>query len=72
MLIDDIRKLMARVPFESFVIRMSDGQEYPVPTLDHVFVTPTGFSVVVSDDKGSVVILPVRHMSGLRYQENGA
>lgn len=71
-MVEDIRKQIVRVPFSPFAIRMSDGQEYAVPTVDHIYITPRGFSVVVADHSGSVVLLPVPHMSGLHYQGNGA
>ena len=70
-MIDDIRKQVKRIPFVPFSIRMSDGQEYPVPTVDHIYITPTGRRVIVADDEGVTVLLPVLHMSGIKQQKNG-
>jgi hypothetical protein len=61
----DIRKHLEQKPFVPFAIRMADGREYPVPTLDHVYLPPGGGRVVVSDDEGVVIVLPALLMSGL-------
>jgi hypothetical protein len=68
----DIRKRLEEVPFVPFSIRMSDGREYSVPTLDHVYIPPGGTRVVVSDDKGIVSLLPALHISGVIQKPNGA
>jgi hypothetical protein len=44
---------------------MSDGQEYPVPTVDHVYLPPAGRRVVVSDDDGVTAVLPALHVTGV-------
>jgi hypothetical protein len=61
----DIRKHLDIVPFVPFSIRTADGREYSVPTLDHIYLPPTGGRVVVSDDEGVVVVLPGLLISGL-------
>ena len=61
----DIRKHLDIVPFVPFSIRTADGHEYSVPTLDHIYLPPTGGRVVVSDDEGVVVVLPGLLISGL-------
>jgi hypothetical protein len=63
--ITDIHKHLEKVPFVPFHIRMADGREYPVPTIDHVYLPPAGGSAVVADDEGVVIVLPAVHMSGL-------
>ena len=64
-MIGDIRKLAERVPFEPFAIRTTDGREYPVPTLDHLYFTPGGHRVVIGDDDGTVQILSGLHIGAL-------
>ena len=64
-MISDIRKHLAVVPFSPFSIRTADGQEYPVPTLDHIYLPPGGQRVVVADDQGLVAVLPALLISGL-------
>ncbi|MEO6872653.1 MAG: hypothetical protein ABI233_10585 [Chthoniobacterales bacterium] len=64
-MIADIRKRLERLPFSSFSIRTSDGHEYPVPTLDHIYLPPGGHRVIVSDDSSIVAILTPLHISGL-------
>lgn len=64
--IGDIRKHLLVTPFEPFAIRMADGREYPVPTVDHVYIPPGASGrVVVSDDEGITVALPGLLISGL-------
>jgi hypothetical protein len=63
--IGDIKRHLENVPFVPFTIRMTDGREYPVPTLDHIYFPPVGSRVVVSDDQGYIIALPSLHMSGI-------
>ena len=71
-MIADVRKQLTRVPFVPFSIRTSDGNEYPVPTLDHIWLPPGGNRVLVSDDEGIVAILTPLHISSVIQQPNGA
>ena len=64
-MIGDIRDRLKITPFTPFRIRTADGNEYPVPTLDHIYLPPKGTRVVVSDDEGSMAILPALLISGL-------
>jgi hypothetical protein len=64
-MIGDIRKHLEITPFVPFSVRTADGQEYPVPTIDHIYLPPRGTRVVISDDKGIVVVLPGLLISGL-------
>jgi hypothetical protein len=61
----DIRKHLEITPFVPFAVRTADGREYAVPTLDHIYLPPTGGRVVISDDQGVVVVLPGLVISGL-------
>jgi hypothetical protein len=70
-MIADIRKHLHVRPFTPFSVRMTDGREHPVPTLDHIYLTPRGNRVVISDDDGIVVVLPALHISGLVESSNG-
>ena len=62
---NDIRKHLQIVPFVPFVVRTADGREYPVPTIDHIYLPPQGGRVVISDNEGIVVVLPGLLISGL-------
>jgi hypothetical protein len=66
-MIGDIRKHLEITPFVPFVIRTADGREYPVPTIDHIYLPPTSGRVVISDDEGLVVVLPGLLISGLAH-----
>jgi len=73
----DIRKHLEITPFVPFSVRTADGREYAVPTVDHIYLPPTGGRVVISDDEGVVVVLPgllisgVVHASGSHGGANG-
>jgi hypothetical protein len=70
-MIEDIRKRLALTPFVPFSVRTADGHEYPVPTLDHIYLPPGGRRVVISDDRGITVVLPALMISGLVHAGNG-
>jgi hypothetical protein len=70
-MIEDIRKRMELAPFVPFAVRTADGQEYSVPTIDHIWLPPGGRRVVISDDQGVTVVLPAFMISGLVHAENG-
>ena len=69
-MVGDIRKHLEISPFIPFRVRTADGREYPVPTLDHIYLPPGGGRVVISDDAGIVVVLPALLLSGLLYAED--
>ena len=70
--ISDIRRHLENVPFVPFRIRTADGREYPVPTIDHIYLPPAGGRVVVSDDEGIVIVLPALLISGLMQTPAGS
>jgi hypothetical protein len=70
-MIADIRDRCEKAPFVPFLIRTSDGHDYPVPTVDHIYFPPGGRRVIVSDDKGIVSILTPLHISGVVEQPSG-
>jgi hypothetical protein len=63
MSLDEIRKKISN-GFRPFVIRTSDGREFPVPHKEFIFVTRR--SVVVADDRGFVDILDPLHIASLQ------
>jgi hypothetical protein len=67
----DIRKHLEITPFVPFSVRTSDGREYLVPTIDHIYLPPSGGRVVISDDQGVVVVLPGLMISGLVHPNGG-
>jgi hypothetical protein len=64
-MIGDIRKHLSISPFVPFSIRTADGREYPVPTIDHIYLPPGSGRVVVTDDAGYVALLPAFLVTGL-------
>lgn len=69
--IADIRRHLEVTPFTPVTVRTADGREYPVPTHDHIYLTPAGNRVVISDDEGVVVVIPALLISGLVHTSNG-
>lgn len=65
----DIRKHLEATPFVPFTVRTSDGREYPVTTVDHIYLPPSGGRVVISDDAGVVVVLPGLMITGLVHSD---
>ena len=59
MTIEDIRKRLTG-GFVRFTIRTSDGEKFPVPHREFIFVTPR--RVVVADRKGYVNVLDPLHI----------
>lgn len=66
----DIRKHLDITPFVPFTIRTADGREYPVPTIDHIYLPPKGGRVIISDDEGAVSVLPGLMISGLVHADS--
>ena len=61
--LEDIRHRLSN-GFMPFVIRTSDGKEFPVPHKEFVMVTKR--SVVVADQDGFVDILSPLHIASIR------
>lgn len=61
--LEDIRRRLSN-GFKPFVIRTSDGKEFPVPHKEFIFLTKR--SVIVADEEGFVDILDPLHISSLR------
>jgi hypothetical protein len=49
-----------------FTLRMADGQEYPVPHRDYIWLPPNASYVMVYEDDGHFTVLPLLTMTGLR------
>ena len=64
-MLSEIRKLLEVTPFRPFAVRIVDGHEYPVPTVDHIYLPPGARSVIVSDDQGVTVSFPAFYVTGL-------
>ena len=48
-----------------FTLRMADGKEYRVPHRDHISLPPNASYVIVYDDDGGFVVLPLLTMTDL-------
>ena len=63
MSLDEIRQRVSN-GFRPFVIRTSDGREFPVPHKEFIFLTKR--SVIVADQEGLVDILDPLHIVSVR------
>lgn len=61
--LEDVRKRLSD-GFRPFIIRTSDGREFPVPHKEFIFVTRR--SVIVADKEGYVDILDPLHIASIR------
>ena len=68
----NIRKHLQITPFVPFRVRTSDGREYPVASIDHIYLPQSGGRVVISDDQGVVVVLPGLMITGLVHANGGS
>jgi hypothetical protein len=68
-MIADVRKRLDRIPFAPFVIRTSDGHEYPVPTVDYAKIHPRGHRVAVFEDDGTTAVLGPLHINSIIDQQ---
>jgi hypothetical protein len=66
----DVRDRLERVPFVPFVIRTSDGHEYPVAGRDHAHISPRGNRVVIFLDPGPAVLLGPIHINSIVDQQS--
>jgi hypothetical protein len=69
-MIADVRDKLERMPFVPFVIRTSDGHQYPVPTRDHAHISPRGNRVVIFLDAGPAVLLGPIHINSIVDQQS--
>ncbi len=64
-MIRDIRQHLNARPFVPFVIVMSSGQSYPVPTSEHAALGPEGNRLVLWFDDGSRLMLSGLHITSV-------
>ena len=68
-MLDELKKLISRVPFVPFVITMSSGLQIPVRSREHIIVGSKGL-IVVEDYEGLFEILPLLHITSLQARES--
>jgi len=67
--IADVRERLLDVPFVPFVVRTSDGREYPVPTRDHAHISPRDNRIVIFLDSGPAVLFGPLHINSIVDQQ---
>ena len=69
-MIQDIYELLHKRPFHPFVVRSTDGREYPVPSVDHASVNPAKTRVTIYDDADGWALLSLAHIAGVAGKED--
>jgi hypothetical protein len=69
---NDIRSHLDTRPFTPFIIRTTEGREYPVPTIDHILMHPKSGRVAVAADDGTFALLSGLHIESLVTAQNGS
>ena len=64
-MLSEIKTLLESTPFQPFALRAADGREYLVPTIDHIYLPPGSRKVIVTDDKGVTISIPLFYITGL-------
>jgi hypothetical protein len=62
---EDIKERLHKTPFEPFVVVMSSGQKYRIPSAEHAGLNPKGDRIVIWDDDGIPVILSALHITSI-------
>jgi hypothetical protein len=70
--VKDIRELSTTKPFIPFTIHLVAGGGLRIPTVDHVYVTPTGNRVFVSFDDGTYDVIRPLMISRVTVDREGA
>ena len=55
-----------------FTLRMADVKEYPVPHSDYISLPPKASYVIVYDNAGHFIVLPLLTMTGLQSKVSEA
>jgi hypothetical protein len=64
-MIADVRELMGRRPFTPFAVRTTDGREYKVPTVDHIWITPERKRIAIAIENDAVALLGGLHIAAV-------
>ena len=68
-MIELIRERLKLFPFQPFALRTADGREYPVLTIDHIWLPPGTKHILVANDEGITVAIPPLLVTGLVQAE---
>lgn len=70
--INDLNRWVHKAPFEPFVVRMSNGDAYEVPTPDHLIITKILRRVTLEMDDGRSVDINPLHVVSIAAAKNAA
>ena len=54
-----VHEAVRATPFRPFIVRLADGNSYPVPSPDHASLSPSGRTLIVYGDHDRIKILDV-------------
>lgn len=69
---EEIRSAWKATPFEPFDIRLTDGTILPVPTSDHIGVSPYGNAIVLHQANGSSRVVDMPHILEIIFHPPGS
>jgi hypothetical protein len=58
----EVHKLLHAVPFQSFLVKTSDGKQYRVKHPDYVAISPKGGRITLYDDEETTTTVSALHM----------
>lgn len=71
-IVADLQRWLQRTPFEPFLVKMSNGTAYPVPTSDHLVVTKILHRVTLETDDGRAIDINPLHVASIESLKNAA
>ena len=69
---DEVRKLLHAVPFQSFLVKTSDGKQYRVKHPDYVAISPKGGRLTLYADEETSTTVSALHIVAVEPLRNRA
>ena len=68
---DTIKEAINAQPFQPFIVRMADGNAYPVPARDFVSLQPNGRTLLIWGEAGKIKLLDSMLVTEIEKDSNG-
>jgi hypothetical protein len=72
MTVDQVREFHNAVPFQPFVITLTDGRSIGVEDADRIAMTPSGHTIAVVVGKKALELFELSRVTGLKLRGNRA
>lgn len=70
--IAELKRRLEPAPFVPFVVRMTNGIAYTVPTRDHLTITKILHQVILETDDGQAIDINPLHVATIEAAKNAA